>query len=213
MMHNNLLPIMKEAFKPLAIAVIGFVLASLLGCEILEFLFFVFFVMTLYMYRNPERLSPSFQDASIVSPVDGIVSSIEEIEDPEYGYLLEIESGYLDVGVLRFPFSGTVVDFQIKRGTRLSSRFSLSSKLNERGILTLQDKANNSLKIEHMLKQSFADLCVDLERSRDITQGRRYGFMLYGVTKVYLPQNFRMGLKVGDEVKASDSLIGYFTQK
>lgn len=212
-MYNNLLPIMREAFKPLSIAVAGFLVASILGSEILEFLFFISFVLIVYMYRNPERLTPSFQEASIVSPVDGVINALEEIEDAEYGYMLEIQSGYFDVGVLRFPFTGRVLSSDLQRGARLSSRFSLSAKLNENTTLIFEDKESNRLKLVHTLKQSFEDLHIDLDASAEITQGRRYGFMLYGVTKIYLPRNFRMGLKIGDEVRASDSLLGYFTQK
>lgn len=212
-MKNNLFPIAKQGWKPLAFTAIAFYIAFLFDFDFLQFLFFVAFLFLLYIYRNPERLVPHFQDSSVISPVDGVVISIEEIEDAEYSYAIQIESSYLDVAVLRLPFASVHSSFVLQRGTRLSARHSLSFKLNENAHIIFEDKDQNKLKVIHRLKQSFAALDIDLDEGKELAQGMRYGLMLQGTTTLLLPQNFRMNIKLGDELIAGDHLIGYFTKR
>ena len=213
MMKNNLFPIAKQGWKPLLVTAIAFVAASFLDLDILEFLLFVFFLFLLFAYRNPERLVPHFQEASVVSPVDGVVRSIEEIEDGEYGYKIVIEGGYLDVGILRTPFGSMHHTFMLQRGARLSLENHLCFKLNENATIVFEDNEKNKMKVVHRLKQSFASLDIRLDQEKELAQGLRYGLMLQGSTTLMIPQNFRMDIKVGDTLFAGNSLIGYFTKR
>jgi len=35
--------------------------------------------------------------------------------------------------------------------------------------------------------------------------------MMSGISELYLPKNFRLNISQGDEVKASQTLLGYFS--
>jgi len=67
------------------------------------------------------------------------------------------------------------------------------------------------LKITHRLKQSFSPLFIEAIESHNLQQIARYGLMINGITSIYFPDNFRLNVNVGDELKASESLIGYFS--
>ena len=77
--------------------------------------------------------------------------------------------------------------------------------------MTLIDEVNNEVKIVHKLKQSFAPIDVELMVDQEIVQTARYGDMVNGITSIYFKPNFRINLNIGQEIKASETLIGYFS--
>jgi len=210
-MRNNLLPIAKEGWNYILSAIALFILFAFLDFEFLQFFAFISGIFLLYIFRNPERQSISFEDASVVSPVDGVISSIDELESNEYGYKIEIDGGFLSVCLLRVPLTSTLSDIKIYRGARISKSNLLSSDLNENAELIFTDKNNNSLKVHHRLKQSFKSIEVETIKSQKLTQSSRYGVMVNGTTTLYLPKNFRLNVSVGSEVVGAETLVGYFT--
>ena len=211
-MKSNLLPIAKEGWKYIGYSFLAFVVFSILGFEILEILVFILSAFLIFVYRNPERESMVYEQNSVVSPVDGIVSSIDEIEEGNtYSYVVTIESNYLDVSLLRVPMSSKIISIKQHFGSRLSNYSKLSKKINENVEISFEDDNNNILTLEHILNQSIAPIDIDIHNSQKVTQGTRYGVMLSGKTTLHLPQNFRLNVSVGSSVKASQSLVGYFS--
>ena len=119
-MRTNLLPIAKEGWNYVLSAVALFVLFAFLDFEFLQFFAFISGIFLVFIFRNPEREIINFQDASVVSPVDGLISSIEELENNEYGYKVEIDGGFLSVCLLRVPLTSTLSDIKIYKGARIS---------------------------------------------------------------------------------------------
>ncbi|SFV69467.1 Phosphatidylserine decarboxylase-related protein [hydrothermal vent metagenome] len=179
-----------------------------------DFLAFLTFVSTLfiaYSFRNPERELSVFEATSFLSPVDGIVESIQELEDDEYAYKINIQSACSDVAVLRVPASASVSKVLKYNGTRTSKNSKLFSTLNENAEISFVTLEENKFKIMHRLERSFAPLFIELVEKQKLFQTARYGLMLNGRTSIYLPQNFRVNISIGSELKASESLMGYFS--
>lgn len=210
-MRNNLFPVAKEGWNFIGYSVLAFVVFAIFDFDFFEFLSFLAVIFFVFVYRNPEREMPIFQDSSVTSPIDGVVSSIEEIEDEEYSYKIEVNSSYLDVSVLRVPMNATLKSFAIKRGARLSQFDSLAKNINENAQLVFEDSNSNKVKILHMLKQSFDSIKIGVIENQKLSQASRYGVMVNGITTIYLPQNFRLNISVGNELKASETLVGYFS--
>lgn len=210
-MNNNLLPIAKEGFAHISFALAAFIVFTLLDLELLGFVSFLAIVFFIYVYRNPERVTPAFEQMSVVSPVDGVLVSIEELTDSEYAYKLEVNSSYFNVSLLRAPLNSVLEKVDVKHGARLSKNAALSRDLNERAELVFEDKQKNKIKISHMLKQSIDGVKLNARVKQNFAQGSRYGLMVNGITTIYLPQNFRLNVSLGQELKASQTLIGYFS--
>jgi phosphatidylserine decarboxylase len=210
-MNNNLLPIAKEGFSRIGFTILAYVIFTILDFDFLEFFSFLLIVFFIFVYRNPERMIPNLEKMSVLSPVDGVLLSIEELENDEYLYKLEINSSYLNVSLLRVPLNGTVKHINIKHGARLSQTVALSRDINERVELDFEDYYKNKMKISHMLKQSFDDIKLNIIPKQNLIQGSRYGLMVNGITTIYLPQNFRLNVNVGQELGASQTLVGYFS--
>ncbi|MCW8895851.1 MAG: phosphatidylserine decarboxylase [Sulfurimonas sp.] len=212
-MKNNLLPIAKQGWGYTLGAILFFIIFAILDLGFLQFLAFIATAFFVFVFRNPEREHPYYQENSVVSPVDGVVSSIDEFKNDEYAYRLEINSTYLNVSQLRVPFSSTLHSIEKQNGARLSRFSSLSKSINENTELTFIDKNSNRLKIIHRLKQSFMGIDIKALKSQKLYQGSRYGLMINGVTTLYLPKNFRLNVNVGSELVASETLVGYFTKE
>lgn len=214
-MKNNLLPIAREGWNYLIGSIVLLLVFKFLNFEFLQFLAFVAMMFFVYVFRNPERQSMLYQENSIVSPVDGTVISIEELHDEKNsGYKVEIEGSYLNVSLLRVPFTSILEHIEIRKGARLSALSPLSKSINENAELIFSDtKSLNKIKIIHKLKQSFETIDIDIIKAQNLLQGTRYGLMINGVTAIHLPHNFRLNIGIGSELTASETLIGYFTSE
>lgn len=214
-MKNNLLPIAKEGWNYVIGSVVAFLVFTLFNFDFLEFFSFLAILFFLFVFRNPEREHLLYQEESVVAPVDGTVASIEEIADDGYiGYRVIIESSYLNVGLLRVPFTATIEEVASKKGARLSGLSPLADALNEQTEVVFSDKKSlNKLKVIHKLKQSFAPLSIDAIVNQSMMQGGRYGLMVNGTTTLCLPKNFRLNVSIGSELVASETLVGYFTSE
>jgi phosphatidylserine decarboxylase len=210
-MKNNLFVIIKNGWSYLAYSVGAFFVFKLLDLDMLATLAFAMGILFIYLFRNPERELSIFGKNSIVSPVDGNVTQIIELDDEEYAYRVDIQSSFSDVSVLRIPLTGKVQTVQLRCGTRLSSESKLFNDLNESCELVFINEYSNKIKVVHTLSQSFAPLCIDIISSQNVIQTARYGFMLSGVTSIYLPSNVRLNVNVANELKASQTLLGYFS--
>jgi len=210
-MSSNLLPIAKEGFSRIGIAFLAFIFFNIFDLDFFEFISFLVVIFLLFVYRNPERMSPILEVKSVVSPVDGTVIAIEELYDNKYAYEIVIDSSYFDVSLLRSPLSASVKSLDIKHGARLSKDSQLAKDLNESVEIVFEDSFKNSIKVKHMSKQSFGAITVDLNTKQNTLQGARYGLMINGITTIYLSQNFRVNISIGQEVNASQSLVGYFS--
>jgi len=210
-MRSNLLPVLRQGWGYIGWAFGLFILFALFDYTILEFLSFVAFVAFIYMYRNPERELPLFQNSSVTSPVDGTVVSIEELDDLEYGYKVEVESDFSDVAVLRVPMSGSLLFATHQNGTRLAKNSPLFTKTNENAVLIFENRDANKVKVVHRCKQSFDGIHIDIITAQHLAQSYRYGSMIHGITTIYLPRNFRLSINVSNELIGSETLIGYFS--
>jgi len=176
-MRNNLFIIAKSGWKYIAYAVAASIVFSILDMDLLAFFAFLAAISFVYLFRNPERVMPFYQQKSLVSPCDGVVTAIEQLEGSDYAYRLDIESSYFDVGVLRVPMHAKVEEIVIVKGARVAKNSKLFPLLNEYAAITFCDDSDNSVKVLHRLKQSLAPL----------------------------------NLNVGQELKGSETLIGYFS--
>lgn len=211
-MKNNLYPVAKEGFKYIFAAVILFFVFHFISFVFLEFLSFLAILFFIYIFRNPERISQNYEVKSVSSPVDGTITTIEEIDEEGYKYKVVIDSSYLDISLLRAPMSAKVIYTKKQNGSRLSQKFSsIAEKLNSFAIIVFENTTGDKIKVKHILKQSFEEIGLYTQESKSLLQGFRYGSMVYGTTTIYLPANFRLNVQVGSEVTASDTLMGYFS--
>jgi phosphatidylserine decarboxylase len=210
-MKNNLFPIAQSGIKYVSVSAAIFVLCFLLDLDLFTLIAFLVTFALGFAFRNPERELPAFEQGSVVSPVDGVVTSIESIEDENFAYKVKIDTTCLDVGVLRVPMASKLQSTQHYHGSRLSNEIHLHQEINENAILLFEDSNKNLVKIHHRLKQSFAPIFIDIIEAQELRQGTRYGVQINGTTTIFLPKNFRVNVSVGNQLQGSQSLLGYLS--
>ncbi|MDX9813461.1 MAG: phosphatidylserine decarboxylase [Sulfurimonas sp.] len=208
-MGNNL-PIAKNGIKFICTSLFMMVLFWLFGCGKVAFLALAVSIFFIFVFRNPERERLFFEDSSVLSPVDGVLSDVVEDEQKDE-YILTIQNSCLNVALLRSPFDATIKTIELVRGARVSPASKLFDKLNENATLVFTNKNEQSIKINHRLKQTIKSIDIDTKVGNKLFQGSRYGFALNNTTTIYLPRSFRLNINIGDELRAGESLVGYFS--
>jgi phosphatidylserine decarboxylase len=212
MINNDTFIIAKDGFRCIAATFALMLFFMVIDADVFAFLSFVLFLLTLWAYRNPERVTPYLQEDSIVSVADGVIKSIETVEDGDgiSSFKIVIRTGFLDASILRVPFTCKVKETKNLYGSRLSSSTPLFKKLNEQSHIVFgTDK--KQVRVSHNLQLASVGIKNRLIEKTPVVQGMRYGLMVKGHTTVTLPGNSRVAVKVGQSVRAGETLIGFFS--
>ncbi len=212
MNYTDTFIIAKDGFKCIAAAAALMLFFMAIDADLFSFLSALLLLATVWAFRNPERTIPYFQQDSIVSVADGVIKSIETIEDGkgENSYRIVIKTGLLDTSVLRVPFSCDVSGVELLYGARLNAISPLSDKLNEQCRIVF-GKGKKQVRVLHKLQLSSVGIKNYLNEKSPVIQGMRYGLMVNGKTTIILPVNSRVAVKVGEKVRAGETLIGFFS--
>ena len=208
-MKNNLFIIAQNGWRVIGLSFASFLFFYLLDFDFLATLAFFFTLFLLFIYRNPERQIATHDAKSILAPVDGIVKKIESLEDSEYAYMIEVESSYSDVGILRVPADAKVIEASLTKGSRLAKYSPLFEKLNESAYVVFQNAEGKKIAITHRLKRSIVPLDIDLHKDEQIASSARYGYMMDGVSYIYLESDVRISVTVGQKLEAAQTLFAY----
>lgn len=194
------------------LGILSLFLLLIIGFKFITLFVLALFTFLLFVHRNPERISNYAQEGSILSPVDGRVKKIISLTaspiDGKPGFEILVGSGHTDVAVLRAPVSSSMHIEDLCRGTMLSQNSWLKN-LNERADIRFSSKSGDIL-VRHLLGSWTRPLRFGTEG--EVAQNQRYGFMLNGVTSIYLPSNSRVAIKEGMSLSAGESVIGFFSE-
>ena len=182
-----------------------------------NFFGFIFVIITIWVYyffRDPDR-TIILDDNFLVSPADGIVSGIKEINGPvELGLenqtftRVSIFMNVFDCHVNRSPVSGKIEDIFYKPGKFLNASLDKASDENERNFFKIKDKKTQEEIVVVQIAGLIARRIVtQTEKNQEIAQGERIGMIRFG-SRVDLYFNKRkIMVKVGQNVIAGESLI------
>lgn len=171
----------------------------------------VFLVLVLQFFRNPSRPPLELHDA-VVSPVDGKVVIVEEVEEPEYfkGKRLQVSifMSPLNVHVTRYPVSGKVVFSKYHPGKYLVAWHPKSSTLNERTTIVVDNPTYGEV-LHRQIAGAVARRIVNYaEEGQQVVQGTDAGFIKFGSrVDVFLPPKTKVLVKEGQKVKGGVTII------
>ena len=217
MMLEKIFPkIHQEGYKFLVISTV----LTLICWLISDFLGFVFVLITIWVYyffRDPERVIIE-DDNYLVSPADGRISSIGEVNGPiELGLndkkftRVSIFMNVFDCHVNRSPSNGEIVDIFYKPGKFLNASLDKASEENERNYFKIKDKKTGEQIVVVQIAGLIARRIVtSVEKTQKINQGQRLGMIRFGSrVDVYYSKRKTM-VKIGQNVIAGESLIASF---
>ncbi len=203
----------KEGHKFVTISLI-ITFVFLLISKVLGLIGLVVTIWVFYFFRDPERYS--IQDNNyLVSPADGIISQITEIEGPKE---LNMESNkftrisvfmnVFDCHVNRLPVECTVKDIFYKPGKFLNASLDKASEENERNYLKILSQGNDEIALVQIAGLVARRIVVSCSKEQSYKQGDRFGLIRFGSrVDLYIPKNFKILAKKGQAVTAGESLF------
>ena len=171
----------------------------------------VILVLVLQFFRNPGRQTP-VDARHIMSPADGKVVIVEEVEEPEYfkGKRLQISvfMSPLNVHVNRSPVTGTVRYYRYHPGDYLVAWHPKSSTLNERTTVVVETEKGQPVLFRQIAGALARRIVCYVKEGDRVTQGSEYGFIKFGSrVDVYLPPGTLARVKPGDVVIGGETVV------
>ena len=214
MMLEKIFPkLHQEGYKFLVISGV----LTLILWSISDFFGFIFTLITIWVYyffRDPER-SIIEDENYLVSPADGRISAIQEINGPvELGLdnkkftRVSIFMNVFDCHVNRAPSNGEIQDIFYKPGKFLNASLDKASEENERNYFKIKDnKTDNPIVVVQIAGLIARRIVTQVEKTQTVSQGQRLGMIRFGSrVDIYYSQRKTM-VKVGQNVIAGESLI------
>ena len=169
-----------------------------------------------WFFRDPQRAVPDDPE-QVVSPADGKVVHIQEVEDEFVGPAIEIGIflSIFNVHINRAPIQARVIGLRYRPGKCLNALRPESAKLNEQLAVRMQQTAAPFRRmIVRQITGAIARRIVCwLKPGDELKRGEQFGMIKLGSrTELVLPREAGLQLlvKVGDTVRAGSSVLaGY----
>ena len=202
----------KEGYRFLVIAaLIAFVL--LLISRILGILGLLFTLWIYYFFRDPERSSIN-NDNFLVSPADGIISQITEVNGPKELGLNEkkytrvsIFMNVFNCHVNRIPSSGEITEVLYKAGKFLNASLDKSSEENERNFVKFKNTHGDEMILVQIAGLIARRIVCECKKNQEIKQGEKVGLIRFGSRVDLYFSNFKILVKQNQTTIAGETLI------
>ena len=212
-MLNTILPkIHKEGYRFLAIA-IATTFVCLLVSKTLGLIAILLTVWVYYFFRDPDRISIQ-DDNFLVSPADGLISNISEVDGPVELSLenkkftkISIFMNVFNCHVNRTPVSANVEEILYKPGKFLNASLDKSSEENERNYYRLKLKNGDEIIVVQIAGLIARRIVTEVEVNQSIEQGERIGMIRFGSRVDVYFNNRKLLAKLGQNVVAGESLL------
>lgn len=163
-------------------------------------------------FRDPERVVPT-DPAALVSPADGVITHLEEVDEPGVGraFRVSIFLSVFNVHVNRSPRRGTVARVAYYPGEFLDARTAGCDRRNEQLWLDLDDAALGCRLRLKQISGAIARRIVCRARVGEaLAAGERFGMIKFGSrTDVLVPAELvaSVGVKVGQAVRGGADVL------
>ena len=212
-MFSKIFPkIHAEGYKFLVIAgIITLVLYSF--SDFLGLIGLVLTIWVYYFFRDPERVIIN-DDNYLVSPADGKVIKVEEVDGPKELNLenkrfkkISIFMNVFDCHVNRTPCRGKIEEILYKPGKFLNASFDKASEDNERNYYKIKDPHNNDVIVVQIAGLVARRIVCESNKDQELQQGDRIGMIRFGSRADIYYENYEPLVKVGQKAISGETLL------
>ena len=187
--------------------------AWLLGTSMsLGIIITVILIFCLHFFRDPVRQC-SADDRSIVSPADGKVISIKEVNDNDIGpesISISIFLNVFNVHTNRMPVTGRFQSVQHRPGKFIAAFDHMASDLNEQTEMLIDTKFGR-VKMKQIAGLIARRILCYAKKNLHMKKGDRLGFIRFGSrTDVIVPKSVTLHVELGQKVTGTETIIGTF---
>jgi phosphatidylserine decarboxylase len=212
-MFSKIFPkIHAEGYKFLVIA--GIVTAIFYTFS--DFLGLIGFVLTIWVYyffRDPDRIIIE-DDDYLVSPADGEVIKVEEVDGPKELGLenkkfkkISIFMNVFDCHVNRSPCKGKIEEILYKPGKFLNASLDKASEDNERNYFKITDCHNNDIIAVQIAGLVARRIVCESNKDQELKQGDRIGMIRFGSRVDVYYENYEPLVKIGQRAISGETLL------
>ena len=184
-------------------------------------------VFMIYFFRDPEREIPE-GDNIFVSPADGkaiLIKNVGKDTTPPTPPLLrggeggvkDTDRGFIEISIFMSPFNvhvnrapcdGKIKNIQHNKGKFMAAYKDDASLKNENIEMTLETKYGDIL-VRQVAGYVARRAVCRANAGDSLRRGERYGIIKFSSRlDVYLPKDTEIKVKLGDKVKAGETVIG-----
>jgi phosphatidylserine decarboxylase len=168
-------------------------------------------------FRDPER-SSACSERQVLSGADGTVSDVAEMPLPEGAtsdryHRVSVFMSPLNVHVNRAPVSGEVISVRHMPGAFHAAFRDSASEQNERNLIVLRDVRGRQHAIIQIAGYLARRIVCRINPHDTVRCGERIGLIMFG-SRVdhFIPPDYRVMVKIGERVRAGESIIGELLQ-
>ena len=166
-----------------------------------------------YFFRDPERITID-DDNYLVSPADGEVIKVEEVDGPKEFNLenkrfrkISIFMNVFDCHVNRIPCAGKIEEILYKPGKFLNASFDKASEDNERNYYKIKDNQNNDIMLVQIAGLVARRIVCETSKDQELKQGERVGMIRFGSRADIYYENYEPLVKVGQRAISGETLL------
>ena len=212
-MFSKIFPkIHTEGYKFIVIAVFITIIFLIIN-NFLGLIGILLTVWVYYFFRDPERIIIG-DDSYLVSPADGEVIKVEEVDGPKELGLenkkfkkISIFMNVFDCHVNRTPCSGIVEDILYKPGKFLNASLDKASEDNERNYYKIKDKHGNDVIVVQIAGLVARRIVCETNKNQELQQGDRIGMIRFGSRADVYYENYEPLVKVGQTAISGETLL------
>jgi phosphatidylserine decarboxylase len=167
----------------------------------------------LWFFRDPERIPPA-DPLLAVSPADGTVTLIDEVEEEQYFKRrmkrVSIFLSVFDVHVNRTPIGGEVLFTEGRGGLYLDARHPEASALNESlfWVFGSTKHPEKAVAVKQITGAIARRIVPWAQRGESMQRGERFGMIRFGSrTDLYLPLDAEVLVTVGQKTKGGETAV------
>ena len=202
----------KEGYRFLAIAaVVTFIL--LLISNFFGIISFIITIWVYYFFRDPERF-PINDKNYLLSPADGVVSQIIEVNGPiELGLenkkftRVSIFMNVFDCHVNRIPSSGKINKIFYKSGKYINASFDKASDENERNYVKMTNSNGDELVLVQIAGLIARRIVCEIKEDDETKQGNKFGMIRFGSRVDLYFNNYQSMVNINQKTIAGETII------
>lgn len=207
------IPVAQEGYPFIGFAALLTLVAAMLSCSVTAWLLMLATTFILCFFRDPERFIPP-QENALVSPADGKIIIVETVNDSQFteGQALKVSifMNVFNVHVNRVPYSGTIEKIIYTPGKFYAADSSKGALQNEYCAAVLRTEQGKKIAFVQIAGLIARRIICWLEPNDCVVKGRRFGLIRFGSrVDLYLPPDTDLTVRVGQKVRAGESILGY----
>jgi len=165
----------------------------------------------LLFFRDPKRV-PGGDDRAVLSAADGLITRVEEVEDPEVGpgrfRRVVTFLSVFDVHVQKVPVAGRVVGSRYTPGRKVAAFREDAGEVNEQHLTVVERPDGDRIGIRQIAGLLARRVVCSLGDGQTVTRAQPMGLIKFGSrVDVLVPASYRITVERGDRVKNGETVI------